>query len=518
MTPFENGATVPNQNPPSTSCKTLGAQPEEQGLVQKYRDPGSGSVPVHQGQHSQRPTLAPEALHGPVGELVRVLAPTTEADEAALLTTALTMFGAMCGDGAHVRAGGDHRPALFTVVTGATSAARKGTSLTAITEAMRLGFGDELDRVVRRGIGSGEALIHAIRDPRVDRVPIYDGKGETKRFTGEWREEPADPGASEKRALIEAEEFAALIAPTRRQGSTLSPKLREAWDGRKLEVGTKASPDIATGYHLAVLGHVTAEELQELIGSIDLANGLANRCLWVLSHRSQFLPEPPPFPAAQLDPIVRGLADAAQAARVAGDMVRDADARTLWADVYPMLERDRPGAMGKVCGRSSAQTLRLALIYALADQAAFIERPHLEAALAVWNYCEATAGVLFGSQSGQPLPDRILSALRAAGTTGATRSTLHRALGNHASAHDLGTALERLAEDGLAVGRTERTGGRPSERWWTTDALHEREVSEESERTPVTSLSSLRSHDDGPPPDLDAWDEIAATLHAEEAA
>ena len=58
--------------------------------------------------------------------------------------------------------------------------------------------------------------------------------------------------------------------------------------------------------------------------------------------------------------------------------------------------------------RAPAHVLRLALIYALLDRSPAIRPPHLEAALAVWNYCLASVRDLFGDATA----DRILEGLR----------------------------------------------------------------------------------------------------------
>jgi hypothetical protein len=49
--------------------------------------------------------------------------------------------------------------------------------------------------------------------------------------------------------------------------------------------------------------------------------------------------------------------------------------------------------LGAVTARAEAQ---LALIYAVLDGAALIARPHLEAALEVWRYCDESAAYIFG--------------------------------------------------------------------------------------------------------------------------
>ena len=65
--------------------------------------------------------------------------------------------------------------------------------------------------------------------------------------------------------------------------------------------------------------------------------------------------------------------------------------RSCGATVYPALSAEQPGLLGAITARAEAQTMRLALIYALLDGAGEIDRVHIEAALAVWAFCEASA-------------------------------------------------------------------------------------------------------------------------------
>jgi hypothetical protein len=66
-----------------------------------------------------------------------------------------------------------------------------------------------------------------------------------------------------------------------------------------------------------------------------------------------------------------------------------------------------PGVRRAATGRGEAQVLRLSAIYAALDCSQIIQRPHLEAALAVWTYCHVTAIRLFGMSTGDPIADRI---------------------------------------------------------------------------------------------------------------
>jgi hypothetical protein len=69
--------------------------------------------------------------------------------------------------------------------------------------------------------------------------------------------------------------------------------------------------------------------------------------------------------------------------------------------------------LGAICGRAEAQTVRLALIYAVLDGSdGVIKLPHLKAALALWRYYEASVLYVFGDSLGDPIADTILAALR----------------------------------------------------------------------------------------------------------
>ena len=82
-------------------------------------------------------------------------------------------------------------------------------------------------------------------------------------------------------------------------------------------------------------------------------------------------------------------------------------ARPLWVERYPSLSEGAPGLLGAVTSRSEAQVLRLACVYALMDSSVAIELEHLKAALAVWDYAEASARYIFGDATGDPVADSI---------------------------------------------------------------------------------------------------------------
>ena len=92
--------------------------------------------------------------------------------------------------------------------------------------------------------------------------------------------------------------------------------------------------------------------------------------------------------------------------------------------------------------------VRLALIYTLLDGQTEIGVPHLRAALAVWEYCEASAAFIFGDSLGDEVADDILRALQLAGSAGLTRTAIRDHLGRNRSADRIGAALALLMNKG----------------------------------------------------------------------
>src|SRR4051794_28776542 len=99
------------------------------------------------------------------GDVVRTMAPTTEADPVAILTSLLAVVGALIGDGPHVLAGGRRQPArVWPLQMGKTGAGRKGTSY-AVVENLVTSFDPSyVEHNVRSGLSTGEGLIAALRD------------------------------------------------------------------------------------------------------------------------------------------------------------------------------------------------------------------------------------------------------------------------------------------------------------------------------------------------------------------
>lgn len=402
-----------------------------------------------------------QAFHGLAGELVDLIAPQTEADPVALLAQFLTAFGNIVGAESYFVAEGARHPGrLFTCLVGATSKGRKGTSW-AQTEGV-LSQLDELwsTSCVVSGLSSGEGLIWQVRDPMSQRQPIKTGG----RVSG-FEEVETDAGVADKRLLVIESELGGTLRVMVRQNNTLTGVLRDAWDGKPvLRSLTKNSPGKASGAHISIIGHITRDELRRYLTETDMANGLANRFLWLCVRRSKCLPDG----GAPVDfaPIVPHLRGAMNHAKQVGQLKRDAQARDLWHAVYPKLSDSRPGLLGAVTSRAEAQTMRLAILFALLNCSSVIREEHLNAALAFWSYAEASARYIFGSRLGDPTADAILAALRSAKPAGITRTEMRDLLGRHAPSAEIASALWMLQSNGQARQEVEQTGGRPAETWF----------------------------------------------------
>jgi len=272
-----------------------------------------------------------------------------------------------------------------------------------------------------------------------------------------------DGGIADKRLLVSESEFSSALRVMSREGNTLSPVIREAWDTGDLSILTKNSPAKATGAHVSILGHTTKEELLRTLNTTEMSNGFANRILWTCSKRSKQLPEGSNFRAEEHAYLYEVLRVAIEGAQKVNEVKRDCRAKELWKRVYQALTRDVPGMLGSIISRAEAQVTRLSLLYALLDESKEIGQEHLLAALAVWDYCEASARYIFGAL-GYPDTDRILSMLRKE-SQGLTRTDIRNLFQRNRSEAQIDAALSYLQHRGLAVSSEERTEGRPVERW-----------------------------------------------------
>jgi hypothetical protein len=400
------------------------------------------------------PQLDEAALHGLAGDVVRALNPHTEADPVGILVQFLTTFGNIIGNNAYYQIESDrHHANLFSVHVGASAKGRKGTAGGRVRAVTRLADETWSDERTASGLSSGEGLINAVRD----KVEKFDAKAQ--------QFETVDPGIIDKRLMIVEPEFAGALSAMERHGNTLSPVIRNAWDGQRLQTLTKASPLKATGAHISIVAHITEEEARARLTRTEMANGLANRFLFCCVRRSKLLPHGGALPDAVLVDLAKRAKAAADFGRQVGRVGMTADAAAAWAAAYSELSAERPGLVGAIIARGEPQVIRLALIFALLDRKDTVAPRHLEAAMAVWAYCEASALRIFGDSLGDPIVDDILRTLRRRGPDGMTRTEISNLFGRHRTSDQIGAALQLLRTKNRVRSESRGTSGRPSEVW-----------------------------------------------------
>lgn len=413
--------------------------------------------------------LQPEAYHGIAGKIVRMIEPHTEADKAALLFQFLAAMGNLVARDAWISAdGARHHLNLFIAIVGATSKGRKGTSWNQIARLI-----SDLDEkwkneCITNGLSSGEGLIYAVRDPIIETKPVkapLAKAGETESFV-------KDPGVEDKRLLVTEGELVSALNVMSREGNTLSAVIRQAWDGGNLNTLVKNNSIRSTAPHISIIGHITKEELIHSLGKTEMANGFANRFLWIAAKRSKILPEGGAIDTVDFSRVINCLRSVIDFAQSVGEITRAEITREQWRADYTQLSEGKPGLVGKITGRAEAQVMRLSALYALLDRSKVILPVHHLAAMAVWKYCEDTARWLFGNRTGDKNADKILAALRNAGKDGMSRTEISDTVfKRNLSAHDLHEALQKLVEfDLIRKSRVATRTGATEERWFFRSA------------------------------------------------
>ena len=346
---------------------------------------------------------------------------------------------------------------LFGCLVGETSKGRKGVSVG--YPKRLLGTVDDVwaKSRIMSGLSSGEGLIWYVRDP----ISKQGKDGE---------EECVDAGEPDKRLLVVEPEFARVLRVLAREGNTLSAIIRHAWDDGTLQTmvsGRRIAPVRATDAHVSIIGHITVDELRRNLTETETSNGFANRFLWCCVRRSQavagrracilrrpLLHSPTSSRPPSLMPGKPGRCSAMKL-RVPGGPPSTKHSRRASQASSAMSPpgRKRKCSVSRVsmpCWTSLPSSRWLTL----------------EAALALWRYCEASARYIFGDALGDALADEIFHMLRAVAPDGLTRTDIYNAFGRNKKSTTIQQALAGLWRHQLVTYTTEATAGRPIERWY----------------------------------------------------
>lgn len=320
-------------------------------------------------------------------------------------------------------------------------------------------------------LSTGEGILRAVRDPGDE----LDDEGA-----------PLDPGVTDKRLLVIEGELGAPLKAAQREGNTLSAILRTLWDSGDAAPLTKSNRLCVTGAHVLFVGHITRPELADLLQRSDIWNGLANRILWLCVRRPRIVPVPEIMSDSVVTALAHSVRNIVDHARTISEVTWSNEAREYWIRFYPDLSVDHPGAFGAVTARAEAQIQRLALLYALIDRSPVIEYRHLLASVAVWDYAQESARLIFAGASQDPVLDKIVAALQKGALT---QTELNGRLGGHIPAVRLKSALEDLQACGQISCVRDATGGRPVTRW----SLRGREKAEKAKELSAPGVGETYS-------------------------
>jgi hypothetical protein len=337
-----------------------------------------------------------------------------------------------------------HHPNEFAVLVGPSSKGRKGSAWDHVEAILTEADPALASDGVVSGLSSGEGLIAQVRDP----IDAND------------TDAPED-----KRRLVVEPEFAQVMKVLAREGNTLSPVVRNAWDGKRLQTISRNSPLKATGAHIGIIGHITKEELLRYLAATELANGFFNRFLVIAVQRSKLLPLGGQLTGSDLEHVRGHVINALQRARRDRPLAFTDHAREQWIAIYPELSAERPGMHGAATARAEAHTARLALIYALLDSSEHIGEKHLAAALAVWSYAHASSAWIFGESLGDPTADDIWTFAKDR-PDGISRTEVRDLFSRNKKAREIDRALGALEDAGRLSRQSLTDGrGRPAEVW-----------------------------------------------------
>jgi len=375
------------------------------------------------------------AFAGLLGECALALGEGTDASLVGLLGSLIPFCGAMVPGMAYWHRAQTSSP--YVALVGESGIGRKGTAMMRAHDALAGVFGSvEISRAILDGLSSGEGLIATL---------AY------KQTTF-----PREPTVG----LVFEEEFATLIAARSRDGSTLDPKLRAAFDGGPLS-NRKASETrtVTPPYWLPALIAITPTELRRRLEPGAIQSGSANRWL----HLPVLAQDVPPrnAPPVLTDEQQTDLDAARRLALERRGPLGVAPAVTDALDgYYRFLGAEERGTALDLSRRLPTIAFRLALVHALVERSSQVTADHLERALALTEYARSGIPWVFAGATSNPDADLLLRALQKSG--GLRKHTITRELIRDPLRRQ--AAIDELVRLGEAVLVTTLiTGGRPRE-------------------------------------------------------
>ncbi len=418
------------------------------GESQPEPDNTPGDEP--EARHVNQPRPSEAMLYGLAGDVGKTAAATTEANPYAACMGFMSFLSGMAGRDIYLHVGNTrHHPRLFTLHVGRSSRGRKGDALSLVhrirhaidkreSEHGTIG-GSLLGQVHTGGLSSREGLVMFIHNG------FKQGKDEV-------------PAIEDKRLWVVESEFANILQQSKRDGNTLSPALRDAWDGVSIKPATKSLPLWTTDPHIAIAAAITPTELVDLMKARELSNGFANRFIIFWAERERLIP----FPRATSEADLLGLVERTEEVLrfMKGDypaskdnraMTMNHEARTAYERLYRGLNATTGSPrLDGILERRAPMLLRMAMLFAMTDLTLTIEPRHIDAAQAWVMYWVDSVRYVFGEAADeasiaerQESADKLLAYLTQKGEATRTEITVE-CFNKHAPPGGLNAVIAEL--------------------------------------------------------------------------
>lgn len=422
---------------------------------------GPRDVHVTVRQRVRKPVLDASALYGPIGRWVKFVSLRSESHPAALLMQALTIFGNRVGsefaDDAcpGFRQGESyHRTALYVMVIGESGRGAKGDSWNYARTFLK-----KVDPTFtpHEGVQTGEGFIEVLADD----VPL----DEYSTVQGEQVRHVRKGGQKDRRYFNFEPEYGRVLHVASRTGSTIKDIVRALWDYGATEKVTAGSQHVVSNVTLSMVCHVTPPELERDFDQVDLMSGYGNRFLFCYSERYHTMSVEKPLSKEDWNQFVPELVDALEFGHedAPEDYQFTDEAAELWEDEVERWKKSvHPSSMVHALkSRFRPQVKRLAVIYAVSDQSAVIDVPHLKAALAVWDYSVQTVEYCLTTNIGDKDANILYRALLE-NSSGLTRKEINlQVFKGNKTAAQIDRVLKVLRERNLIRERKVKTRTNP---------------------------------------------------------
>jgi hypothetical protein len=388
------------------------------------------------------------AGYGIAARFVEAIFQSTELERVALLLQTLSAVGCMMGRNAFYSNGlTSHYPNVNSIIVREHNNEPTDSTSTIVRELVR-----SIDPVwskshARSGLLASQQYVDLVRDP------IYEQIGPAENS----RPKLLSPGSRYKSVFV-LESIGSLLGFNGRKGEDLQNNIGYSYMGLPVWKSTGSRIFCATDATITINSVALRKDLEILMLSKNRIAEIGQFFLWSCIPQSA----PCQITISDIAVVVRKFS---QLFRRAIDFAKQhrqirisQDAEYSLSNIRSTYMHHRAGLYGLITDYAESHILRLALIFALLDQSPTISAQHLQAANAIWAYCDQSCQILFGTLSGCTLADKIELIIRNSGPSGISRTKLNNSLGRNFTRDQINYAIAYLESSELIV--TQRNPGK----------------------------------------------------------